>query len=52
MLGLMTAVIITTACVQDRDGLKKLLRLPPHPSRRRSLCRILLPFTNNSGLKA
>jgi putative transposase len=25
-LGLMMAVVVTTACVQDRDGLKKLLR--------------------------
>ncbi len=25
-LGLMLAVVVTTACVQDRDGLKKLLR--------------------------
>ena len=25
-LGLMIAVVVTTACVQDRDGLKKLLR--------------------------
>lgn len=27
-LGLMMAVLVTTACVQDRDGLKKLLRVP------------------------
>ena len=26
-LGLIMAVVVTTACVQDRDGLKKLLRL-------------------------
>jgi len=26
-LGLMVAVIVTTACVQDRDGLKKLLSI-------------------------
>ncbi len=25
-LGLMMAVVVTTACIQDRDGLKKLLR--------------------------
>ncbi len=25
-LGLMLALVVTTACVQDRDGLKKLLR--------------------------
>lgn len=25
-LGLLIAVVVTTACVQDRDGLKKLLR--------------------------